>query len=188
MAGAVAGPAAFVSAWAALGATAKGYDPTRTAISRLAAVGVPGRPAMTAGMVALAAGMCCYAAIEPHRQLRLLAATNGVLTLGIAAVPLGSRLDTVHGALAALGYATLAAIPLAAVPSSTTRVQRVMAAAAGIAAAACLAATTIVTRDGLLQRVGLTVAQAWVVAGALGIYASSNRPPRCLDRKRSAAA
>ena len=58
--GAIAGPVAFVTAWAALGAGAGGYDPARDAISRLAALGAPTRPAMTAGLLALAAGMGLY--------------------------------------------------------------------------------------------------------------------------------
>ena len=41
--GGMVGPAAFVGAWAVLGARLPGYDPTQDAISRLAADGAPTR-------------------------------------------------------------------------------------------------------------------------------------------------
>jgi hypothetical protein len=53
--------------------------------------------------------------------------------------------------------------------------------AAGAAAGLCLLLTTVVDRDGLFQRLGLTVAQAWIVVNALGLLRSptpsSTTPP-----------
>jgi hypothetical membrane protein len=163
------GPAVFITTWAALGATAEGYDPTRTAISRLAAIGAPTRPAMTGGLVVLAGGMGLYAAAIRRRPAWVLAAANGLATLAVAALPLGSTHDTAHGVSAGLGYVTLAAIPLLSAPALHGRARRAAAVAAGTVSGLCLLATTVVDRDGLLQRVGLTVAQLWVVASALSL-------------------
>lgn len=174
---------AFVTAWAALGAGADAYDPTRDAISRLAALGAPTRPAMSAGLLALAAGMGLYGAAlrlcpPPGRRpglAWLLPVANGVVTLAVAALPLGGRFDTAHGAAAALGYVTLAAIP--AVVG-----RRPLSVAIGLVSALCLLLTVLAgERDGLFQRLGLTVAQAWVVVSALALLRSptpsSTTPP-----------
>ncbi|HET7718631.1 MAG TPA: DUF998 domain-containing protein [Acidimicrobiales bacterium] len=166
---------AFVTAWAALGAGAGGYDPTRDAISRLAALGAPTRPAMTAGLVALAAGMGLYGVALRPRPGWLLPVANGVVTLAVAALPLGGRFDAAHGVAAALGYATLAAIP--AVVG-----RRPLSIAIGLVSALCLLLTVLTDdRDGLFQRLGLTVAQAWVVLSALALVRSptpsSTTPP-----------
>ena len=173
--GGIAGPVAFVTAWAALGAGARGYDPTRDAISRLAALGAPTRPAMTAGLLALAAGMGLYGVALRPRPSWLLPVANGVLTLAVAALPLGGRTDGAHGVAAALGYVTLAAIPAAVG-------RRPWSIAVGTASALCLLVTVLAgDRDGLFQRLGLTVAQAWVVVSAVRLLRSpipsSTTPP-----------
>ena len=174
------GPVAFVAAWAALGATADGYDPTRAAISRLAAVGAPGRPAMTAGLLVLSAGMGLYAAALHPRRAWIPAAANAATTLGVAALPLGSRYDDAHGAFAALSYLTRAAIPLAAAPGRPGRAAPRAAVAVGLVSGLCLLATTMGARVGLFQRLGLGVAQAWVVLSALRLASgpTSSSTPR----------
>lgn len=160
-AGGVAGPVAFVASWALLGAGADGYDPTRDAISRLAALGAPTRPGMTAGLVALGAGMTLYGiALRPQRPWAL-PAVNGLTALAVAALPLGGTHDTLHGAAAALGYVTLAAIPV------VVGGRRPVAVATSVASAALLLASVLVDRTGLYQRLGLTVAHMWVVVSAL---------------------
>ena len=166
---------AFVTAWAALGAGAGGYDPTRDAISRLAALGAPTRPAMTAGLLALAAGMGLYGVALRPRPAWALPVANGVITLAVAALPLGGRNDAAHGIAAALGYVTLAAVP--AVVG-----RRPLSIAIGLVSALCLILTVLADdRDGLFQRLGLTVAQAWVVVSALALLRSptpsSTTPP-----------
>ena len=164
----------FVSAWATLGAGAAGYDPTRDAISRLAALGAPTRPAMTAGLLALSAGMGLYGVAIRPRPGWLLPVANGVITLAVAALPLGGRFDAAHGAAAALGYVTLAAIP--AVVG-----RRPLSIAIGMVSGLCLLLTVLADRDGLFQRLGLTVAQAWIVISALALLRSptpsSTTPP-----------
>lgn len=179
------GPVGFVAAWAVLGATTAGYDPTREAISRLAAHGAGTRPAMTAALVVLGAGMVLYGVAVRPEWWWPLPVVNGLATFAVAALPLGGGSDTAHGAAAAVGYLTLAAIPLA----SSLRGVR-LSAVAGLACAACLLASVLLTRDGLFQRLGLTIGHVWIVVTALEllVHSSSNRPPRCLARKRSAAA
>jgi hypothetical protein len=159
---------AFVTAWAALGAGAAGYDPTRDAISRLAALGASTRPAMTAGLVALGAGMALYGyALRPDPAWPL-PVVNGAITLTVAALPLGGVYDDAHGAAAALGYVTLAAIPVAVG-------RRPLSIAIGLVSGLCLLLTAALDRDGLFQRVGLTVAQTWVAISALSLLRSPRR-------------
>lgn len=172
----------FVAAWAVLGARSQGYDPTRDAISTLAEVDATTRPMMTAGLIVLGTGMVLYS--EGLRRglggpAWASALANGIATLGVAALPLGSSYDTAHGIAAGLGYATLAAIPVLAAPRSAG--PRRMSTATGIAAGLCLAASVAGDwRGGLLQRLGLTLAQAWVVASAVSLMRdprSSSTPP-----------
>jgi len=165
----------FVAAWAVLGARADGYDPTRDAISRLAAVDAASRPVMTAALVALGAGMALYSpALRTGLGGPAWVATlaNGVVTLGVAALPLGSTYDTPHEIAATLSYATLVGIPVLAarrLAAGGRQGWAVASVATGIAAGLCLAATAGGWREGLLQRLGLTLAQAWVVASAVSL-------------------
>ncbi|MDP1806078.1 MAG: hypothetical protein Q8K72_12985, partial [Acidimicrobiales bacterium] len=135
----------------------------------------PTRPAMTAGLLALGAGMGLYGVALRPRPVWLLPVANGVLTLAVAALPLGGRFDGAHGMAAALGYVTLAAIP--AVVG-----RRPLSVAIGLVSALCLLLTVLADdRDGLFQRLGLTIAQAWVVVSAVQLVRSprpsSTTPP-----------
>ena len=177
-----------MTAWAALGATAERYDPTRDAISQLAALEAPTRPVMTAGLVALGAGMALYGlAMRPDPWWPLPVA-NGLTALAVAALPLGGGVDGAHGAAATFGYVTLAAIPAIAgrrLPPAWARLSLATGAASGL----CLLASTLVTRDGLFQRLGLTMAHVWVVVSALGLLrspmsSSTTRPARAPSTRR----
>lgn len=167
----MAGPAVFVTAWAVLGGRTEGYDPTRDAISRLAARHATTRPVMTAALVGLGAGMALYSVTLRSRlggPAWISALANGVVTLGVAALPLGSGYDTVHGIAAGAGYATLAAVPVLAAPrlSGPGRAGRGWAAAStavGTVSGVLLATSLTGWRSGLFQRLGLTLAQSWVV-------------------------
>ena len=184
-AGGVVGPLTFVAAWAVLGATAEGYDPVRQAISRLAAVGASTRPAMTLALVVLGAGMVMFGLALRSSPAWPMAVVNGLAAVAVAALPLGDRYDTAHGVAAAMGYVTLAGIPLAM--AGERRLPVLVALASG----GCLLASVLVTHDGLFQRMGLTIGHGWIVVSALGLlrgHSSSDRPPRCLARNRSAAA
>ena len=172
----MAGPLTFVAAWALLGAGAERYDPTRDAISRLAALGAPTRPVMTVGLVGLGAGMALYGLALRPDPAWVLPVANGLTALAVAALPLGGSVDSLHGLAATLGYLTLAAIPAVVgrhLGSARTR----LSIAAGATSGLCLLASALVTRDGLFQRLGLTIAHLWVVISALGLLRSPDRRP-----------
>ena len=171
--GAAAGILAFIAAWALLGAGTTRYDPTREAISRLAATGASTRWAMTAGLVALGAGMGLYGVALRPSPVWLLPVANGITALAVAALPLDAGYDTAHGVAAGLGYMTLAAIPAAVTGG------RPAAVAVSVVSALCLLASVLVDRDGLFQRAGLTVAHLWVVLSAMRtVPMSSSTTPR----------
>lgn len=166
----VVGPAAFIAAWGILGAGASDYSAVREPISRLAASGASTRGAMTAGLVALGTGLVCSAIVlrdESPGPSWALAAGTGVSALGVAAAPLGSPLsDDIHGVVATIGYATLAATPIAASVAMALQCRRHWARTSMVAGAVCglcLLASTAVPARGLFQRVGLTSGHLWVM-------------------------
>lgn len=174
-AGGVVGPLVFVADWALLGATRSGYSPVEDAISRLAESGASTRPAMTAGFVVYGSGLCLYAGDRRlPRAARVLVAATGVTTFGVAAFALGGPVSgDVHAGFAGLGYATLALAPLVTarvLGSCGERRKAYWSAVAGAVCGACLLASVLGPVHGLLQRAGLTVGDAWIVAGALGAW------------------
>ena len=180
--GGVIGPIAFVAAWSILGARTEGYSAADDAISRLAATGASTQAAMTAGLVAFGAGLPLFGSALRHTMTGpawALATATGVAALGVAATPLGSPAgDRVHGAFAALGYATLAGLPLAA--ARPLAVQRRdgwvrWSVVAGTTSAVSLLATAFGPRHGLFQRVGLTIGDAWVVTAAVDLLRRRSR-------------
>lgn len=180
--GGVVGPAAFLAAWALLGRRGAGYSPADDAISRLAATGAPDRYVMTAGLVALGTGLPLYGSAlraTLSGPAWLCATATGLATLGVASFPLGSPTpDRIHGVLAGIGYATLAATPLAAAAplarSGRTGWAR-LSAVAGLVSGASLLATVAGPGSGLFQRLGLTAGHAWVVASAVDILRTTGR-------------
>lgn len=188
--GGIIGPVAFVSAWLVGDALRREYSPVDDAISRLAAVGAPTRPLMTAGLVGFSVGVLVYAVAlraSVPGWAWIAVVSTGVATLGVAAFPLdaSSINEAVHGGFAILGYAALAGTPLlAAQPLAAAGLPRVARAsvATGVGAALCLAASLLGTAPGLLQRIGLTLADTWLVASAVwvlsgGVAAPQPRPP-----------
>ena len=177
----IAGPAAFIAAWSTLGATRVGYSPLQDPISRLAAVGAPTRPVMTAGFLTFAAGVGTYAPVLRTAGLSgaaRAATITAASTLGIAALPLdGAGGDQPHAVAAGIAYAALAATPLlAARPLAQRGAHRTAAAsvAIGLTVAGALAASVLLPRGaGLAQRLGLTVGDLWIIASAVhGLSAS----------------
>ena len=173
--GGVGGPVAFVGAWSILGASRSGYSPIHDPISRLAAVGAPTRPAMTAAFLVYGIGVSLYAT-ELHAALpagaALAAATTAVATVGVAATPLGSALGgAAHATCAAVAYAGLALMPIAAsrvLARQGRRRASSVSFAVGLVSAASLLASVLFPRwAGLFQRAGLTVGDAWIVATAI---------------------
>ena len=174
--GGVVGPAAFVTAWSALGASRPGYSPAHDAISRLAAMDAETRAAMTAGFVAFGVGVPLHGlALRSALQgmAWVLAVATGVATLGVAAFPLGSpSSDAAHGVCAFAGYAALSAMPLVASRSMAGQGRlgwARLSTAAGVVSGASLLATTLGPFDGLFQRIGLTVTDAWIMATAVEV-------------------
>ena len=171
---------AFVAAWALLGGRAAGYDPTRDAISELAALGAPTRPAMTAGLLALGTGMALYGVALRPGPTWPLPVLNGMTAVAVAALPLGGGYDTAHGLAAGLGYVTLAAIPVL----GARRLRPAWAGlsvATGLVSGLFLLGSTLVSTDGLFQRLGLTMGHLWVVVSAAGLLRSprsSSTTPR----------
>ena len=184
-AGLVAGPVAFVAAWAVGGARTPGYSYVHDAISRTAAAGAPQRQLMTAGFVAYAIGVGA-GSLALRRALPgsawAAAAVSALGTAGVALTPLdtSAAIDRAHAVTATIGYVGLAATPLlAAAPLRAAGRHRAAAAstAAGALIAAALAASTLVDdRVGLAQRVGLTTGDLWLAAA--GIALASRRHPR----------
>src|SRR3954462_14459944 len=90
--GGILGPFAFVAAWSIGGLAASHYSAIDDAISRLAEVGAPTRPWMTAGFVGFGIGLPLYA-VALRTSLPgpswMTAAATGLATLGVAAAPLG---------------------------------------------------------------------------------------------------
>ena len=171
------GPAAFVTAWAVLGARLSGYDPTEDAISRLAAHGAPDRVWMTLGFVAFGVGVPLFALAlreVDDGPAWATAAATGIATLGVAAFPLdGWAGDTWHNVAAGVGYVTLAATPLLARPARGRLASRLV----GAASLACLALTAVVDGSGLLQRIGLTLGDTWLVVAAIAVLTDHYRRP-----------
>lgn len=168
--GLVAGPVAFVAAWAVAGAATEGYSPVDEAISRLAAVDAPQRSVMTLGFVAY--GAYLLAAVPVLRRSSIgrcwpAVAVNALATWAVAALPLdrSSGIDAAHGVAAAVGYASLAAAPALAAGPLAGAGRRGAATASSVAAAAIaasLALTVVVDANGLAQRVGLGIGDVWL--------------------------
>ncbi len=173
--GGVVGPALFIGAWSALGATRDGYNPISTAISRLAEQGASTAPGMTAGFIGFGTAVP-LAAVAFKQHLNGFAwiptVMTGLATLGVAATPLGTSaaIDGWHGVFAGTGYITLAMIPLTMLPElrGHQTARRLAITTAGVCGAS-LAATLAGPAHGLFQRVGLSVGDAWLVAASLGV-------------------
>ena len=187
----IAAPTAFVGAWLAGGLRLPDYDPLVDAISRLAAEGASTRPLMTAGMVTFGVLVPVWARslgrVLGSDALRRTVTTAGLATLAVAALPLtregGTTQDTLHAVAAGTGYVAMAATPLVAAPLLRRRGHGRAAAASvgvGLVSAACLVGTLLVGEDGQvgsggLQRLGLTVVDAWHVVAAVAVLRSARR-------------
>lgn len=174
----IAGPTAFVGAWVLGGALADGYDPLSDAISQLAREGAPTQPLMTSGLIAFGVLMPVWARVLSRelgsRGVRWAVTAAGLTTLGVAALPLtrepGGTQDLLHAVAAGTGYVAMAATPLIA-SRALKRLGHDRAAAASVVVGAVSVAGLIGTllvaeRSGGLQRLGLTVVDAWHVAAA----------------------
>lgn len=133
---------------------------------------------MTAGLVALGAGVALYsselrAAVPGGAGTAAL--VSAAASIGIAATPMDSAVGgRPHAVAAGLTYVSLAVTPLlASRPLSREHAGlATVSAVAGLATGSCLAMSTISTaRRGLWQRLGLTIGHGWLAASALGVAA-----------------
>ena len=142
---------------------------------------------MTAGFLIFGAALPTYA-VALRRSLPgqawKFAAANGVATLGVAAFSLGTPTSgDIHGTFAGLAYATLAATPIAASVVLRRRDHKALARtsiATGLACAAALV-TSVVGPDhvhGLLQRIGLTIGDAWIIVSAISMMRENHPAAR----------
>lgn len=134
---------------------------------------------MTTAFLVFAVGLVAYAwALRAIRfgPAWITAAATGSATAAVAAFPLhhSATVDRIHGVCAGTGYVTLAATALL----MGVRLWRLgvhawgrFAAAAGIVSSLALALTLVGSYEGLFQRIGLTVGDAWIVASAVAIRA-----------------
>ena len=161
-----------------------GYSPIDDPISRLAAVGAETRGLMTTGFVVFGLALPVYGVAlgeAAGRSAAVAAAATGVATLAVAALPLdrSAAVDTWHGIAAGVGYVALAATPLlAARPMRRRGWHRLAGAgiAAGVTSLVALGLSSTALPTGLFQRLGLTVTDAWIMASAVTILASSADP------------
>jgi hypothetical protein len=193
-AGAVCGvlaPSAFVSAWVVGGLSFDGYDPLVDAISGLAAEDAPTQPLMTAGFVAFGLLIPVWARTLGARldstALRGVVTVAGLTTLAVAFFPLtaegGTTQDALHAVTAGTGYVAMVATPLVAAPLLRRRGYGRAAAASlavGLVSAAALVGTVAIGEDGqvgsgALQRLGLTVVDAWHVVAASAVLGGALR-------------
>ena len=174
----IAAPTAFVTAWLVGGLLAEAYEPLTNAISDLAREGAPTRPLMTAGMVTFGVLLPVWAPVLGRRlestAVRNAAMLAGVATVAVALLPLtregDSAQDTWHAVAAGTGYLAMAATPLlAAGPLRRLGHERAAGTSVmvGLVSAMALVGSVLVDdRSGGLQRVGLTVVDAWHVVAA----------------------
>lgn len=184
MAAGVVGPLVFVVDWATMGAAAPHYSPINDAISQLAETGASTRGAMTAGFIVYGGALVAYASSARSAlpgTARLLLAGTGLSTFGVAAFSLDTvGRSTTHAVFAGIGYATLAGAPLAtarawaSAPGEAAWVRA--STVTGIVSAVFLVASTLAPAHGLLQRIGLTTSDAWVVATAIRALRAAGRP------------
>ncbi|WP_158412510.1 DUF998 domain-containing protein [Ilumatobacter nonamiensis] len=176
--GGAIGPSIFVAAWVGGAAIAgSGYSSIEDPISRLAAVDASTRPLMTIGFVGFGLGVGAFA-LALRRDVggpaAMAAAVAAGATVLVACAPLdrSSTVDRLHGLFAGIGYLAVSATPLLAAPRLFERgAQRLAAAgvAAGAVSTVALAASLLGAPTGLFQRIGLTTADAWIVACAVAI-------------------
>lgn len=183
----IAGPSAFVGAWFVGGLLTDGYDPLTDAISQLAREGAPARPLMTSGLVAFGVLVPVWAQVLSRelggRGVRWAVTVAGLATAAVAAVPLtrepGGTQDRLHAVAAATGYVAMALTPLIA-SRALKRLGHDRAAAASVVVGALSVAGLVGTllvekRSGGLQRLGLTVVDAWHVAAATWVLRSRHQ-------------
>jgi len=187
----IVGPAAFIGSWMLGGVLAGAdYSPVEDPISRLAAVDAETRTLMTTGLVVFGLAMPLYAVAlrsVAARGAAIAAAGTGLATLAVAALPLdrSPAIDRWHGVAAGIGYLALAVTPLFAAGPLRRRGWRRLANAgvvAGVSTLVALGLTVSPLPTGLMQRLGLTVTDVWIVATAVSMLGATGQVRRDAQR------
>ena len=186
----IAGPVVFILSWVVAGAMRAGYDPVTDSISELAALDTSNRLIVTFGMIAFGLSAVLFGMGMRRRLGRRAGAAlliAGVSSLGVAAFPCSagcpgaetSATDTGHLIAAAIHYASFTAVPFLAARGDGAFViwARWLA---GFAALALLSQAAGIGPNGLLQRVGLTLNDAWMVGMAIVAMSESRSLPQPL--------
>ena len=170
----IAAPVAFVGGWVVNGLRTPGYEPLEDAISQLAREGASTRAAMTACFVVFGVLIPVWARTVARElavpALQPVVTVAGLATIAVAALPLsrvpGGGQDLAHAAAAGVGYIAMAATPLVAARGlrGTAR-----AASAGVGVVSVVALVLSLAGSGGLQRLGLTVVDAWHVVVATAV-------------------
>ena len=139
----------------------------------------------------MTAGFVCFGVTVPAYGVALrdslggrawLAATvSGVATLGAGAFALdtSSVVDRTHYGLAVVASSSLALTPILAAQSLSARGHGGAAAASGligVLSGVCLGSAAFLPAEGLLQRIGLTLAEVWIAASAVLIVGGHLEP------------
>lgn len=176
----IAGPCAFVGAWLLGGLQTDAYRPVRDAISQLAREGADTRPLMTTGFVLFGLLIPVWALLLRRvlgPGVAAAATVAGLATLAVALLPLtregGQPQDVGHAVAAGVGYVGMALTPLLAVaPLRRQGLTRAAASSTVVGAVSVLAlvgSVLVTQRSGGLQRLGLTVVDAWHVVVAVWV-------------------
>jgi len=141
----------------------------------------------------MTAGFACFGVAVPGYSVALrdslegrawlAAAVTGLATLGVGAFPLdrSPTTDRVHRGFAVVASSSLALTPVLAGQTLSARGHGRAAAASrvvGVLSGACLAVSAFVPAEGLLQRIGLTLADGWLAASAVAILRGLMEPTR----------
>lgn len=182
----IVGPVVFVSSWVVAGLRRDGYDPTEDAISRLAELGAPERWIVTTGIAAFGAACVLMALVLRDRwsaartSSALLAA--GLMSFAVALFPCsegcpgeGSFTDIAHSIAAGGHYIALvlAAVAIRWEPSAPSSWGSASLGCAVLGGTALLLHGTGVGPNGLLQRVGLSVLDLWMMGTAVLVLLSA---------------
>jgi hypothetical membrane protein len=180
--GGIIGPLAFVAAWASLGATRSGYDPTDEPISRLAEVGASTRPVMTVGFLIFGLGVAAYSVVLHPRLPRsaYAALVTSAASIGVALFPLGASIgDDPHAVMAFVAYSSLVAQPLLAVvplrDDGLDAAAGIALALAAVSGVALVMSVAVSYGQGGWQRIGLTAGDVWIVGTAVWLIRSPDR-------------
>ena len=181
----IVGPVAFITSWVIAGALRDGYDPITQAISRLAESGAPNRWIVTAGMVTFGVSALVFASVMRSftKAGAFFMVVAGISSFGVAAFPctsgcpgIGSTFfDTAHVVVAGVHYVALTNAPLSIWWEKRNgpyaRFCLAMAVATGIA----LTSQALgIGPNGLMQRIGITLSDTWMVATAVLLMRSGD--------------